>query len=142
MLGRVNGPLLVPLSENRFRVTGQPLELEFTTDGRMIQRFTAWPPRQPVTLKHEAVTQASRQFFSQYTGTYYSEELGATYTVAATDTTLTLKTRMGTARVVRPAYGDTFAGDFLITFTRGRDGKVDGMSMSSGRSRRVAFVKR
>jgi hypothetical protein len=39
---------------------------------------------------------------------------------------------------VRPAYGDTFAGDFLLTFTR-RGGRIDGMVMGSGRVRGVRF---
>jgi CubicO group peptidase (beta-lactamase class C family) len=143
VLGRVNGPLLLPVSETRFRVTGQPFaELEFTPDGNLIQRVSnVWPLRQPVTLKRERLAVATRAQLDQYAGTYHSEELGSSYTVTATDSTLQLKTRMGSARSVRPAYGDTFVGDFLITFTRTRGGKVDGMLMSSGRVRRVAFVK-
>jgi hypothetical protein len=74
-----------------------------------------------------------------YAGSYYSEELGATWTVTATDSTLVLKTRGGTDQVVRPAYEDTFTGAFLLNFTRGAGRKVDGMLMSSGRVRKVRF---
>ena len=49
---------------------------------------------------------------------------------------------MGGERTVRPAYGDTFAGDFLVTFTRDRAGRVTGMEMGSGRVRKVRFERR
>ena len=140
IVGRTTGPVLVPISENRFRVTGQPVVLEFAADGKLMQHVNAWPARQPVTLTRDKAAQLTAAQLQQYAGTYYSEELGATYIVTATDTTLQLKTRMGPARFVRPVYGDTFVGDYLISFTR-RGGKVDGMLMSSGRVRRVAFTK-
>ena len=74
----------------------------------------------------------------------WSASEGATWTVTATDSTLVLKTRGGTDQTVRPAYGDTFTGAFLLSFTRagGATGKVDGMLMSSGRVRKVRFEKR
>ena len=139
--GRTTGPALVPLGERRFRVAGAPMELEFTPDGGLVQTTLAWPPRTPVTLRRRERAQPSRAELEAYAGTYYSEELGATYTVAATDSTLVLRTRWGTERTVRPAYGDTFSGDYMLTFTRARGGRVDGMRMSSGRVRGVRFER-
>jgi hypothetical protein len=75
----------------------------------------------------------------RYAGSYYSDELGASYQVTATDSTLRLKTRGGPELTVGPSYDDTFVGDYLLRFTRGRGGKVDGMLMSSGRVRGVRF---
>jgi CubicO group peptidase (beta-lactamase class C family) len=141
IVGRTAGPALVPLSERRFRVTGQPVELEFTPSGQLRQKILAWPPRTVTPLERREIPRPSRAELERYAGSYYSEELGATYAVSATDSTLMLKTRWGTDRTVRPAYGDTFAGDFLITFTRDRARRVDGMVMGSGRVRRVRFEK-
>jgi len=141
VVGRTTGPALVPLTERRFRVTGQPVQLEFTPEGHLVQTVLAWPRRTPVTLTRREPVRPSRADLERYAGTYYSEELGATYTVAATDSTLVLRTRWGTERTVRPAYGDTFAGDFLLAFTRGRGGSITGMRMSTGRVRNVAFER-
>jgi hypothetical protein len=140
VLGRINGPALLPQSTNRFRVTGQPIELEFTTDGTLAQTFLAWPPRAPAVSKRvaPAPVQPSRAELERYAGSYRSEELGATYEVSATDSTLVLKTRWGADRTVRPVHGDTFLGDYLLRFTR-RGGRIDGMLMSSGRVREVRF---
>lgn len=139
--GRTAGPALVPMGERRFRVGTQPVELEFTSDGRLVQTVLAWPRRMPVTLRRQELARPSRAELEAYAGTYHSEELGATYTVTATDSTLVLRTRWAAERTVRPAYGDTFAGDYLLAFTRGRGGRVDGMRMSSGRVRGVRFER-
>ena len=142
LVGRTSGPVLVPLSEHRFRITGQPVELEFRPNGELVQTVLAWPSRRPITLRRQEPARRSPAELQRYAGSYHSEELGATYTVTATDSTLVLKTRWGAERTVRPAYGDTFAGDFLITFTRGRGNSVNGMLMSSGRVRGVRFARR
>lgn len=42
---------------------------------------------------------------------------------------------------VRPVFGDTFVGDYLLRFARGKGGKVEGMLMSSGRVRGVRFER-
>ena len=139
-LGRGNGPALVPMSPTRFRVTGQPVELEFTADG-VVQNSLGWPARAPLVAKRvaPALVQMTRVELDHYAGAYYSDEVGASYQVTATDSTLSLKTHGGPDLTVRPAYGDTFVGDYLLRFTRGRGGKVDGMLMSSGRVRGVRF---
>lgn len=143
VLGRVTGPALLPLRANRFRLAGQPAELEFTPDGNLAVAQLAWPPRTPLVMKRAALapSQPTRAELERYAGSYYSEELGARYQVVASDSTLILKTRWGTDRTFRPVHADTFTGDFLVRFTRGRDGKIDGMLMSSGRVFGVRFAR-
>ena len=143
MLGRTVGPALVPLTERRFRIAAQPVELEFMPNGTAVQTILAWPNPKPVTLKRFEPARPSRAEMDAYAGTYYSDELGATYVVTATDSTLVFKTRWGaaTGATVRPAYGDTFVGDVLVRFTRGRGNKIDGALMGTGRVRNVRFTK-
>lgn len=141
IVGRTTGPALVPVAERRFRVGAQPVEVEFMPNGDLVQTVLVWPNPKPSTLKRHEPARPSRAELDGYAGSYHSDELGATWTVSATDSTLVLKTRGGIDRSVRPAYGDTFVGDFLLTFTRGRNRKVDGMLMSSARVRRVRFER-
>ena len=141
VVGRTTGPALIALSERRFRIGTQPAEIEFMPNGELVQTITAWPRPRPITMKRYDVARPTRAELAAYAGSYYSAELGATWTVSATDSTLVLKTRGGADRTVRPAYDDTFIGDFLLTFTRGRSRRVDGMLMSTGRVRRVRFEK-
>ncbi len=143
MLGRTVGPALLPLTERRFRIAAQPVVLEFMPNGDVVQTILVWPNPKPITLKRFEPARPSRAEMDAYAGTYYSEELGATWRVTATDSTLVFRTRWGsvTGATVRPAYGDTFIGDFLVAFTRGRGNKVDGALMSTGRVRKVRFTK-
>jgi hypothetical protein len=140
VVGRVNGPVLQPIGDGRFRIGGQPVELTFQSSGDVLQSFHGSPPRQPVTLRRQAEPPASGAALRTFAGTYYSEELGATYEVTASDSALTLKTRMGVPFTVRPAYGDVFDGRYLVRFNR-RNGRIDGFTMTSGRVRNVIFVR-
>jgi CubicO group peptidase (beta-lactamase class C family) len=142
--GRGTGPALVPLGGRRFRLGGQPVEVEFTPAGAMVVTplpGPSWPAQRPLTYARREPAPTGRAALERYAGTYHSDELGATWTVTATDSTLALRTRWGAERTVRPAYGDTFAGDWLLTFTRDEGGRVTGMTMSSGRVRGVRFER-
>ncbi|GLC25764.1 serine hydrolase domain-containing protein [Roseisolibacter agri] len=138
--GRTAGPVLVPIGPRRFRARGQPVEFEFLEDGSVREHGIGWPARTPVTWRRTTIVQPTAAQLAEYAGTYHSEELGATYTVTVRDTALVLKTRWGSDDVLRPAYADAFAGPYLAQFTRTR-GKVDGMLLSTGRVRKVAFVR-
>ena len=62
-------------------------------------------PEADHTQEGTEAARPSRAEMDAYAGSYYSEELGATWTVTATDSTLVLKTRWGSASgaTVRPA---------------------------------------
>ena len=137
--GRTAGTALVPVAERRFRV-GQQGELEFLPDGTMRQHALGWPARAPEVWRRVEEVRPTAGELAAYAGTYQSEELGATYTVAVRDSTLVLRTRWADDAVVRPTYKDAFAGPFMVEFSRAR-GKVDGMTFTTGRVRNVRFVK-
>lgn len=140
VMGRTNGPPLVAVGDRRFRPGGsQSVEFTFDSTGGLTQSFLGWPSRQPVRLVRQTAPAPSGAALDAYAGTYYSEELGATYTVTVADSALSLETRMGDAVTVRPAYGDVFDGRYLLRFTRGRGNRVDGFLMSTGRVRNVRF---
>ena len=137
--GRTSGTALVPIGERRFRV-GQQGEFEFMPDGTARQYTFGWPARAPDVWRRVEEVRPTAAELAAYAGTYHSEELGATYTVAVSDSTLVLKTRWADDVTIRPTYRDAFGGPFLVNFTRTR-GRVDGMTFSSSRVRRVRFVK-
>ena len=142
ILGRTTGPALVPVGERRFWLAQQRTEFEFAPNGNLVARFRGRPSRQPVTFVRREVARLSPADLARYAGTYYSDELGATYAVSATDTALTLRTRTSQPRTLSPAYGDTFTGPWLVEFTRDAGGRVTGMLLSTGRVRKVRFDRR
>jgi CubicO group peptidase (beta-lactamase class C family) len=140
IVGRTTGPTLVPLGENRFWFGPQRTEWEFPANGeRMVQRFTGSPPRHAVTLVRREAAHPSAADLARYAGTYYSDELRATYIVAATDSTLTMRTGTNDPQTVRPGYGDVFLGFPTTEFVRDQSGAVTGMLVSTGRVRKVRF---
>ena len=139
VVGRRTGPALLPVAANRFR-TGNA-EWEFAPNGDLVQRFLGSPPRHPVTLVRREAAHPSASELAAYAGAYTSAELGATYTVAATDTGLTLKTRTNPPVTATPVYGETFSGPFLIEFTRDQGGRLTGFLVSTGRVRKLRFDK-
>lgn len=141
VLGQTGGPELMPQSATQFRVAGTPVQFSLNQAGDLVQTVVAWPPRTAVTYRRQRATTLTRNDLETYAGRYHSEELGATYTVTATDSTLTLRTRMGRALTARHAYGDTFAGDMLLNFTRDATGRVNGIRMSSNRVFHVRFER-
>ena len=142
IVGRTNGPGLVPLAENRFWFAPQRAEWEFRPNAEdLVATFRGSPPRHPVTLVRRERSHPSRADLDGYAGTYYSDELRATYVVSATDTSLVFRTGTSDPDTVTPAYGDVFLGFAIVEFTRDASRKVGGMQLSTGRVRKVRFEK-
>jgi hypothetical protein len=141
IVGTTEGPTLVPIVERRFSLPGGGAEWEFEPDGNLVQRFRGPPSRHAITLVKREAARPSRAQLDAYTGTYYSEELGATYVVSARDTALIFRTGVTEPITWRPAYGDTFDGQVLGEFIRDQGGRVTGVLVSTGRVRRIRFEK-
>ncbi|HUF28321.1 MAG TPA: serine hydrolase domain-containing protein [Gemmatimonadaceae bacterium] len=143
VLGRTDGPPLIPLGAGRFLVTARAAELTFggrdqgsvemrsTTGGSGARRF-----------ERRNVPAPSPQALAAFAGTYYSEELDATYRVTAADSTILLQTRTAMPRSLYPAFDDAFmAGGMLVLFSRAEDGRITGFRLSQGRVRGIMFVR-
>jgi hypothetical protein len=96
--------------------------------------------RLPCTVTVETPEDPSASVREPQVVLFWTGPTGATYTVTPKDSALVLSTRWASDATLRPAYADAFVGPFLVNFSR-TGGKVEGMLMSSGRVRRVRFVK-
>ena len=95
----------------------------------------------PVELEPPPWKPAASQL-ARYAGDYYSEELETVYHLLVEDGKLLLRHRwLGSIRL-RPVFKDYFAADgFNVEFTKGENGRVDGLEVSSGRTRGVRFQR-
>jgi hypothetical protein len=137
-----NGPALIPLSENRFAVTGQPGEVVFADaeHGGFDRRVGT---QRPVHFEWRAAITPTAAMLAPYAGEYVSAELGgAVYRVAAKDSVLTLRTGTSDPVTARPMFADTFLGDGYTMQFRRAAGRVTGFEVTNGRMRRVRFVRR
>lgn len=143
ILGRMQGPALLPEGPGRFRVGDGPTRLVFPNEDPSVLEIgnpeSGLRPRR--FERREPAVLTPRQL-AEYAGTYRSDELGgAVYTITATDSTLVLRTRTAAPIVATPVFADVFeAGGSTLRFTRSRAG-IAGFLLSGGRVRRVEFVR-
>ncbi len=143
-----NGEIIVfvPLTHERFRGTGGDREIEVAfdaSDGRRPRRL-AFEQGRGRPRSFEAVTPlalSSRQL-GGYAGTYWSEEIRASYTLAVENGSLALAApNLPTARLI-PTVRDVFATDTLsLRFDRDAAKKVTGFGLGAGRIRNVRFTR-
>lgn len=140
------GSVLVPISANRFRVSGQSMELQFETPragARPTQMIKIANGGKPQTYKVvDRVTPSLRQL-NEYAGTFYSDELESTYKFAVKDGMLILMRKEAKAIQLSPTFADNFWNDNFgyVRFTRDNHRQVNGFLLTSGWIRRLRFAK-
>lgn len=142
MFGRQGNASLLPVTDNRMRVSNRPGEIVFP-DGEA-SGFDLMPPAgRPIHFERRPSVVVTPQLLASYAGEYVSDELGgAVYRVTASDSTLSLRTGTSDPMSARLVFADTFlGGDYTIQFTRAR-GQVNGFEVTNGRIRHVKFVRR
>lgn len=121
---------------------GSRLQFNRGDDGQvshLVARFgarvvVAWrlPPVDPARL-------------AEYVGEYHSPELGTTYFVVVREGALVAEHRRHPPASLIMVGEDTFAGDRWgmgsLRFTRGADGRIDGLLLSGSRARNVRFER-
>jgi YD repeat-containing protein len=111
---------------------GGPLRMRDSTPGskpRLWEAMAAFTPK-PADLV-------------AYAGTYYSEEIDTTYTIAAEGGSLIVRFRPAQKFVLRPVYADAFEAEGnVVRFTRDAAGRVDGIRIYAGRAWHLRFDKR
>jgi CubicO group peptidase (beta-lactamase class C family) len=137
---------LAPLGQDRFAMVGAPgsVEVHFSTapDGHREMIV----PGAPVSPLFQAVEPASPSAETEtgLAGTYFSEELGTSYTLAVKDghLVLTHANRLP-ALVLQPAFADAFRapGFGLLRLTRDAGKKVTGFTVNAGRIHGLGFTR-
>ena len=109
---------------------GQPAFAEIN-DGGAVTRFAfekVWTPT-PAEL-------------ASFKGDWFSEEAGATYTLAVDGDKAFIKQRPVTSLLMQPLYKDHFlVQGSVVWFTRDKNGNVNGMHVGASRMRDMPFVR-
>ena len=136
---------LAPLGPRRFVMVGPPVRTEVTfepgPDGapaRMTVTSAGAPP-----TNFQIVAPAHRLVLDQYSGSYASDELATSYTLAARDGKLFLQRHKFEDEELTPAFADAFtAGGLFLRFERGQGGRITGFLASvPGAVRDIRFVR-
>jgi CubicO group peptidase (beta-lactamase class C family) len=139
---------LAPLGNNRFTMLGVPDQIEISfkspRPGAPLQMFTSANGK--VFIVHDAVKAATYTppQLQEFSGTFYSEEIEATYTITLKDDKLVLRRKNvdGETPLVGQ-FADAFsaAGTGGIRFTRDDHNRVNGFLLTTGRVRNLRFVR-
>jgi hypothetical protein len=110
---------------------GKPLSAETIDDGGEVTRFV--PEREWTPTAAE---------LASFQGDWFSEEAGATFTLAVEADKLFIKQRPATSFAMLPVYKDHFTVQgYIVWFTRDRSGKVNTMHVGVSRMRDMPFTR-
>jgi len=136
---------LAPLGNNRFLMLAVPdrVEIGFKAPrpGAPLQMFTSANGGKPIV--HERVEPASytSEQLAQFAGTYYSEEIDATYTIFLQGDKLVLRRKNVDDAPLQLLFADTFSsvGSGALSFTRYKQNHISGFLVNTGRVRNLRF---
>jgi plasmid stabilization system protein ParE len=137
---------MIPLSETKFAVKGVGGEVTFERgDFGKIARFKLERPGQSQTANRIESTEATPAQLAEFSGDYYSTELGTTYKLVIKEGQLITQHRRHDDISLTQLEGDRFRGAqwFFqrVQFTRDADKRVIGFRLTGGRVRNIRFDK-
>ncbi|HSD45694.1 MAG TPA: serine hydrolase domain-containing protein [Pyrinomonadaceae bacterium] len=110
---------------------GKPMFAESVDDGGAVTRFVFEREWTPAAADLES-----------FKGDWFSDEAGATLTIAVEGDKAFLKQRPATRLPMQPLYKDHFGVQgSVVWFTRDKGGKVNGMHVGASRMRDMPFVR-
>ncbi|HEX5887311.1 MAG TPA: serine hydrolase domain-containing protein [Pyrinomonadaceae bacterium] len=141
-VSRWSGARLVPMGggeftagENKLKFTldkgGKPVSAETVDSDGEVRRFILEKEWTPAPADLAAIQ-----------GDWFSEEAGATCTIAVEGDKVFMKQRPARRLAMQPLYKDHFlVPGYVIWFTRDNNGKINGMHVGSSRMRDMPFVR-
>lgn len=131
------GTVLEPVAESRFRFTGQQTEVHFINTNELQVINAGRPPSEYRRVEPFAGALA------EYTGTWRSDEVNATYEVTVDGGKLLFRAGPAFHFTAEPVFADAFqiAEGMLVRFFRDRRGKLARMEVSTNRARNVTFLR-
>lgn len=130
---------LAPLDEETFAPkSGGTLRIRFEGDDAVFYSGERETQRLPRALDRDT----SPEYLALLAGTYYSEELDATYRFTVEESGLVMHRVKMAPLVLGTRFRDGFSGDrYSIMFSRNFVGAVDGFRISTGRVRGLRFER-
>ncbi|WP_297793927.1 serine hydrolase [uncultured Eudoraea sp.] len=138
---------LIPLSQKKFKVSEVEAEITFnTTENEKAESIKLEQGGQIMNAPRIIAFDKSTVDLSQFSGSFYSEELSTEYKFMLAGDKLIAKHSRHSDIVLDPVKQDTFTGSEwffkTIEFTRDSDKKISGCKVSSGRVRNLQFLKK
>jgi CubicO group peptidase (beta-lactamase class C family) len=141
-VSRWRGSRLVPMGGGQFTVGDNKLKFIFDPDGKPMSAETVDSDGEVRRFVPEKEWTPTPEELASFKGDWYSEEAGATVTVAIDANKAVIKQRPSASLPMQPLYKDHFlAQGSVVWFTRDENGKVNGLHAGASRMRDMPFVK-
>ncbi len=141
---RGTGIELKPLSETRFRLAGQPIEIRFEPLGAAGMRCIEVPDSgaKPTVFERAEEFKPAPAQLAEYVGRYQSDEIEPVYRMALVDGKLVLERLKSNPSPLEPAIKDLFTSSLgNIRFVRDSQARVMGFILNRGRILNFRFNK-
>jgi hypothetical protein len=126
----------------QFSTGGNQLRFTFDKDGKPMSAETVDSDGEVRRFVRETEWTPTPEDVASFKGDWFSEEAGATFTVAVDAGKLFIKQRPATSLPMQPIYKDHFDVEgYTAWFTRDKNGKVNGMHVGASRMRDMPFVR-
>ena len=141
-VSRWSGARIVPMGGGQFTAGANKLKFTFDTNGKPVSAETVDADGEVRRFVPEKQWTPTAADLASFKGDWFSEEAGATFTVAVDGDTAFIKQRPAMRLPMQPLYKDHFAVQgYVIWFTRDEDGKVNGLHVGASRMRDMPFVR-
>ena len=139
---RWRGARLVPMGGGQFTAGDNKLKFTFDKDGKPMLAETIDSDGEVTRFSPEREWKPTAEELASIKGDWFSEEAGATLTVAVDADKAFIKQRPVTSLPMQPLYQDHFeVQGYTVWFTRDKNGKVNGMHVGASRMRDMPFVR-
>ena len=141
-VSRWSGAHLVPMGGGQFVAGDNQLKFTFDRDGKPMSAESVDSDGEVRRFVPEKEWTPKPEDFASFKGDWFSEEAGATLTVAIDDGKPFIKQRPATNVAMLAIYKDHFeVQGYVVWFTREKNGKVNGMHVGASRMRDMPFVR-
>jgi len=141
-VSRWSGARVMPMGGGQFTVSGNQLKFTFDKDGKPVSAETVDSDGEVRRFVRETEWTPAPEDLASFTGDWFSEEAGATFTIAVDAGKLFIKQRPATNLPMQPIYKDHFdVQGYVVWFTRDKNGKVNNMHVGTSRMRDMLFVR-
>lgn len=141
-VSRWGGGRVVPMGGGQFAAGDNRLKFTLDKDGEPMFAETVDTDGEVRRFAREKEWTPTRADLASFKGGWFSEEAGATLTVAVEADKAFIKQRPATSLPMQPLYQDHFSVQgFIVWFTRDKNGKVNGMHVGASRLRDMPFER-
>ncbi|HXQ68891.1 MAG TPA: serine hydrolase domain-containing protein [Pyrinomonadaceae bacterium] len=141
-VSRWSGGRVIPMGGGKFVGGNNELKFTFDKDGKPMSAETIDDGGEVTRFVMERQWTPTPAELASLKGDWFSEEAGATFTVAVDADKAFIKQRPATNLPMQPLYKDHFnVQGYIVWFTRDKNGKVDGMHVGASRMRNMPFVR-